>query len=635
MTTEETKELYEAKAKYYDNYYCSILYKNCAEELKNILSKLPKKYNSILELGCGTGISTLAIVGSRHYPEIVSVDISKEMIDRAKFKICDYLGEPQRLKELVSFINGDAKKLNLGRKFNCLVYPYSIHCLGMKGFENSIKHLDDDDGFIVIYGIKLKNKIKSNFISNLFSSHPELFDNVKDENISLDNILEVFHKNNIGELDVEELIFDYPENLELTAEGVAISLLGKGIFGHNQYQFTDKEEKIIIDFTRKWMTPLTKEKEEDLKQIIAGDTLFIKGYKKQSLGHKHRNNDNMLVQWHVTTKCQNKCKHCYVWDERTYKEECKNEMTFEQARTILKDIAKYSKNNFSINFSGGDPLLCDWFLDLVKEAKLLGGKRLGILGNPDLLDLDMCKRIKEVGIDHLQVSLEGDKETHDSIRRPGSFNLIEPAIKNLKEVGIESAIMFTLSAQNKNKLYDAMEWSAKWGVGVFAWARCSPVGHGATIDEKEEIISPGEFRDILVKYLEYELIIQEKYPECKTKFARKEHLFKPLYDELGLPWIDLVGRGCGISNKMLVILADGTTMGCRRAPLISGNIIKENIKDILGGECYNLWNDWSKIEGCGTCKYIGCCRGCRAVAYGSTGNYFSNDPQCWLANKEK
>lgn len=42
-----------------------------------------------------------------------------------------------------------------------------------------------------------------------------------------------------------------------------------------------------------------------------------------------------------------------------------------------------------------------------------------------------------------------------------------------------------------------------------------------------------------------------------------------------------------------------------------------------------------KMEKCGNCELLYYCRGCPAVAYGASGNYYGADPQCWKEVRNK
>ena len=44
----------------------------------------------------------------------------------------------------------------------------------------------------------------------------------------------------------------------------------------------------------------------------------------------------LSVQWHVTTECGNRCKHCYVYDHSTFEEERENTLSLQKPVPALE-----------------------------------------------------------------------------------------------------------------------------------------------------------------------------------------------------------------------------------------------------------------------------------------------------------
>ena len=83
-----------------------------------------------------------------------------------------------------------------------------------------------------------------------------------------------------------------------------------------------------------------------------------------------------------------RCKHCYLYEDETYKSEIENELDFDNRITIMDDFISFCRQlkiRPAISFTGGDPFLREDFFELLDEAK----KRnilINILGNSFLLD---------------------------------------------------------------------------------------------------------------------------------------------------------------------------------------------------------------------------------------------------------
>jgi radical SAM protein with 4Fe4S-binding SPASM domain len=256
---------------------------------------------------------------------------------------------------------------------------------------------------------------------------------------------------------------------------------------------------------------------------------------------------------------------------------------------------------------------------------------MGILGNPELLSDKTTTYLKKHGVTSYQLSIDGMEKVHDEFRRLGSFRRTLEGIRLLNKHNLRSVVMFTLSKQNMGDLIPVINLAAEEGVSVFDFARIVPIGKG--VQFREEQIKPEEYRDFLLRILEeYKAL---KLKGCKTYFGRKDHLWRLLYKELGLlPPLakdkKTIFHGCSIGIHFLTIVADGTVYSCRRLPIKIGQVPSQSLRDIfIKSTELNEMRQVEKLEKCSKCDLLQYCRGCPAVSYGTNGNYFSADPQCW------
>ena len=47
---------------------------------------------------------------------------------------------------------------------------------------------------------------------------------------------------------------------------------------------------------------------------------------------------SLSVQWHITSRCMKRCRHCYMFESERYRTEIENELTYEKMVAILDDI---------------------------------------------------------------------------------------------------------------------------------------------------------------------------------------------------------------------------------------------------------------------------------------------------------
>lgn len=339
-----------------------------------------------------------------------------------------------------------------------------------------------------------------------------------------------------------------------------------------------------------------------------------------------------FIQWHVTAKCDQKCSHCYMYNEEAYKKELAEELSFQDCIKILDNlhsvVGGVIKRTLQINFSGGDPLLRKDFLDLLEEARNRKIK-IGILGNPHHITDELARYFYRLGLRGYQVSLDGMKEVHDKIRGKGSFDITMQGIRTLKKAGVPVQVMFTISKGNKEDLIKAANLCHNENVDTFAFDSMIPVGNA----DRELVLSSQELRESMFNYQQFSWKIAEK--GTNTQFRFKNNLWTLLESELGLE-TKLVNAsrkspkicaGCTIGINALSILSNGVIYPCRRLPLPIGKFPEQKFEEVFFGKEMNNLRKEEDIEKCGDCEFFKVCRGCRALAYAVNGNYFSADPQ--------
>lgn len=134
-------------------------------------------------------------------------------------------------------------------------------------------------------------------------------------------------------------------------------------------------------------------------------------------------NPYFAFQWHITDNCDQRCRHCYIFSE----DSCKKlaEMSYSDMEKVLDNCldmcGKLSRTPY-FYITGGDPILHPDFwrlLELLKKHEIT----FAILGNPFHLNDEVCRRLYDYGCRKYQLSLDGLRETHDSFRKPGSFDI--------------------------------------------------------------------------------------------------------------------------------------------------------------------------------------------------------------------
>ena len=115
---------------------------------------------------------------------------------------------------------------------------------------------------------------------------------------------------------------------------------------------------------------------------------------------------NFQIQWHITEKCPNQCKHCYMFDEE-YKRRIENEKNYMELRVILDKLKEFEEK-YNIFFprivlTGGDPMAHSDCMRLIQEIKARG-KDCMLLGIPERVTDEMIIELMQKGVSRYQVS---------------------------------------------------------------------------------------------------------------------------------------------------------------------------------------------------------------------------------------
>jgi selenobiotic family peptide radical SAM maturase len=180
------------------------------------------------------------------------------------------------------------------------------------------------------------------------------------------------------------------------------------------------------------------------------------------------------LQWHITQACDLHCKHCYDRSDR-------HSLSLHQALKVLEDLYDFCKRRNvrgQVSFTGGNPLLYPYFMELYCAASNLGFA-LAILGNPAARS--KIERIVAVEPPAFyQVSLEGLKSHNDEIRGPGHYDRVMAFLDVLRDFGIYSMVMLTLTRDNLEQVLPLAE-TLRDKADLFTFNRLSMVGEGAKL----------------------------------------------------------------------------------------------------------------------------------------------------------
>lgn len=339
------------------------------------------------------------------------------------------------------------------------------------------------------------------------------------------------------------------------------------------------------------------------------------------------------LQWHVTEKCNFKCTHCYL-NEEYIKQELSTEECFKVVDNFVDFCIKTDiKQNRNITLTGGEPILKkDWwkileYIGQYKEKELID--RFYIMTNGSTVTDEIVKRYIALGVNYMQISIEGMEEINDQIRGQGNFKKAIEGAKIIIQNKIPLSFSLTLTRKNIEDIEPIARLAASLGVGGLGVGRIVPIGMGEQM--KELMLTPEETKEW---YLEAERI-NERFRRDGINFKVDYHCSDGMYQAIR-PGANnpQTSHGCSTPFDVFTLLPNGDVVPCRRLPIVIGNIREQSFLEMhySSNKVWNLKNWENKAEECQNCDSLKSCRGGgMCIANGYFGTPFAPDPDCWKA----
>ncbi|MBU0471712.1 MAG: radical SAM protein, partial [Nanoarchaeota archaeon] len=339
------------------------------------------------------------------------------------------------------------------------------------------------------------------------------------------------------------------------------------------------------------------------------------------------------LQWHITEKCNFRCTHCYL-NEDYIKQELNTEECFKVVDNFVDFCIKTDiKSHRNITLTGGEPILkSDWWkiLEYISSYKKKGLiDRFYIMTNGSTVTDEIIKRYIELGVNYMQISVEGMEVINDEIRGKGNFKKAINGAKIIIQNKIPLSFSLTLTRKNLEDIEPLARLAASLGVGGLGVGRIVPIGTGEKM--KELMLTPKETKEW---YLEAERINQRLRNDginFKVDYHCSDGMYQSLRPGANNPQTN---HGCSTPFDVFTLLPNGDVVPCRRLPIVVGNIKEKSFLEIhySSNKIWNLKNFANKADECKNCESLKDCKGGgMCIAYGYFGTPYAPDPDCWKA----
>lgn len=267
------------------------------------------------------------------------------------------------------------------------------------------------------------------------------------------------------------------------------------------------------------------------------------------------------LQMEVTSRCNERCIHCYIpHAEKT------DDMMPSLATSIIDQAA--AMGTVSLSLSGGELFLHPRIGEILTHARR-NDFMITILSNATLLDHELCRLLKEININFIQVSLYSmDPTEHDAITQVnGSHTKTLKSIERLLELDIPVQISCPVMKLNLGSYRDVLTWAYRHKIKAYTdfimMARTDfstdNLDHRLNLCETETLI-----RDIIEVDEMYTSILDQEPPSANIE----DYADQPV---------------CGVGVDNICVTADGYFYPCsgfQGYPL--GNAYQQTLREVWG-----------------------------------------------------
>ena len=363
-----------------------------------------------------------------------------------------------------------------------------------------------------------------------------------------------------------------------------------------------------------------------------------------------------LIFWETTAGCNLECIHCRritVADQLL-----PQDLSTQEAFDMIDEISAFAKPIFIL--SGGEPLFRRDIFDIARYATD-AGLIVALATNGTLIDAAVAMKIKESGIRRVSISFDGaDAPTHDIFRGKGAFDRALRGINHLKDVGMPFQINTTVAKHNVHQMPETLAFAKSLGAAALHLFLLVPVGCGVEIAD-DQMISSEEYETVLSWMYDAEMqggielkatcaphyfrVARQRQAEDRRNgvvhtqldsMQRQRHAGRT--DKVnghpgghpGRTGMNAMTKGCLAGTGVSFISHRGEVFPCGYLPLEAGNIRQQPFQEVWeDSPLFAQLRNPELLGGkCGVCEFINVCSGCRARAFGVTGDHLEEEPFC-------
>lgn len=352
-----------------------------------------------------------------------------------------------------------------------------------------------------------------------------------------------------------------------------------------------------------------------------------------------------VVIWNLIRRCNLTCKHCY---SISADKDFPNELNTDEVLAVMADLKAFGVSVLIL--SGGEPLLRQDIFEISQAAKNMGFY-VGLSTNGTLIDQTNIKQIAAMNYDYVGISLDGIKETHDYFRRKkGAFDASLNAVRLCHDQGIKVGVRFTLTQDNQRDFPLLLELIEHENIAKFYLSHLNYAGRGnknrktdvhhtmtrqamdLLFDTGLRLLQEGKNHEFVTGNNDADGVFLLNWAQ-RRGFANSaiEHVRHQLEQWGGN------SSGVNIANiDNLGIVHPDTFWWQYSLGSVRERLFSQIWTDISDPLMAGLKQSPRPLQGrCATCMHQRICGGnTRVRAWQTTGNFWAEDPGCYLTDEE-
>ncbi len=327
-----------------------------------------------------------------------------------------------------------------------------------------------------------------------------------------------------------------------------------------------------------------------------------------------------LVLVELTRACDLACRHCRA-EARARPEP--DDLTTEEVRALLDDLASLGPPRPVVVLTGGDPLRRADLTELVAHGARGGLAMAVAAAGTERVGRTSLAELRRAGAGALSLSIDGaDRGAHDAFRGvAGSFDWTLAAARAAKEVGLRLQVNTTVCSETVSELPAIYRLITELEANLWSAFFLVPTGRGRLLGalsaaDTEEVLGflAGVGGAVPVKTTEapaFRRVVLSRQPGAPGRRRRA-----PL----------AVGEG----NGVVFVSHRGDVQPSGFLPLVAGNVREQRLTEIYSSApLFRALRDPGRLAGrCGRCEYREVCGGSRAHAFAASGDPLGEDPTC-------